>query len=72
VAKTVSVIGIDREELSWVRMLLFLLRHPDPVLPELTRQAVMYLIEQRAGVPSAASQSSQSTERYGFERNLVS
>ncbi|MCU1238161.1 MAG: hypothetical protein JWP63_6128 [Candidatus Solibacter sp.] len=42
-AQTVPVIGIDPTELSWIRMLVFLLRHPDPVVPELTRQALLYL-----------------------------
>jgi len=42
-AQTVPVIGIDPSELCWIRMLVLLLRHPDPVVPELTRQALMYL-----------------------------
>jgi hypothetical protein len=42
-AKTLPVIGIDPTELSWIRMLTHLLRHPDPVVPELTRQALLYL-----------------------------
>ena len=42
-AKTVSVIGIDPDELSWVRSLLFLLRHPDPLIVEMVRQALRYL-----------------------------
>jgi hypothetical protein len=42
-AKTVPVIGIDPAELAWIRMLVVLLRHPDPVVPELTRQALHYL-----------------------------
>jgi hypothetical protein len=42
-AKTVPVIGIDPAELAWIRMLVLLLRHPDPVVPELTRQALLYL-----------------------------
>jgi hypothetical protein len=44
-AKSVSVIGIDPGELPWVRMLLQLLRHPDPTMPELARQALVYLAE---------------------------
>ena len=44
-AKTVSMVGIDPLELGWIRMLLFLLRHPDPMVQELTRQAVAYLTE---------------------------
>ena len=42
-AKTVSVIGIDPGELAWVRSLVSLLRHPDPLIPEMTRQALLYL-----------------------------
>ena len=42
-ANTVPVIGIDPGELAWIRMLVGLLRHPDPVVPELTRQALCYL-----------------------------
>ena len=30
-------------ELSWVRQLVALLRHPDPGVPELARQALLYL-----------------------------
>jgi len=42
-ANTVPVIGIDPSELAWIRILVLLLRHPDPVVPELTRQALTYL-----------------------------
>jgi hypothetical protein len=42
-AHTVPIIGIDPAELAWIRMLVRLLRHPDPVVPELTRQALCYL-----------------------------
>jgi hypothetical protein len=42
-SNTVTVIGIDPAELAWIRMLVRLLRHPDPVVPELTRQALVYL-----------------------------
>jgi hypothetical protein len=44
-AKSVSVIGIDPSELRWLRMLLLLLRHPDPCMSELARQALLYLTE---------------------------
>jgi hypothetical protein len=40
---TVPVIGIEPAELKWIRMLVYLLRHPDPVVPELARQALLYL-----------------------------
>ena len=56
-AHTVPMIGIDPAELAWLRMLVRLLRHPDPVVPELTRQALCYL-------ESAASRSGgSSTDR---------
>ena len=42
-AHTVPVIGIEPAELAWIRMLVMLLRHPDPVVPELARQALCYL-----------------------------
>lgn len=42
-AKTVSMIGIDPGELAWLRSALFLLRHPDPLIAEMTRQAIRYL-----------------------------
>jgi hypothetical protein len=41
--KTVSVIGIEESELRWIRTLIVLLRHPDPSIPELARQALTYL-----------------------------
>ncbi len=47
-AKTVSVIGIETGEMRWIRMLIALLRHPDPSMPELARQALLYLTEAAA------------------------
>jgi hypothetical protein len=46
--KTVSVIGVDPRELRWTRMLIALLRHPDPSVPELARQALLYLTDAAA------------------------
>jgi hypothetical protein len=54
-ANTVPVIGIDPTELVWIRMLVLLLRHPDPIVPELTREALRYL-------ETAASRSGVSRE----------
>lgn len=53
--KPVAVIGIDPRELRWLRMLLALLRHPDPSVAELARQALIYLTEaaHRRAVPRA-------------------
>jgi hypothetical protein len=47
-AQNVSVIGIDPNELHWIRMLILLLRHPDPSIPELARQALIYLSDSAA------------------------
>lgn len=46
--KTVPVIGIEVQELHWIRMLVLLLRHPDPSIPELARQALIYLTDAAA------------------------
>jgi hypothetical protein len=43
--RTVSVIGVDTGELQWIRSLVALLRHPDPSVPELARQALLYLTD---------------------------
>jgi hypothetical protein len=42
------VIGVDSSELRWVRALISLLRHPDPVVAELTRNALEYLSDSAA------------------------
>ena len=54
---TVPMIGIQTSELRWMRLLVCLLRHPDPTVPELTRQALVYLTEAAAhqGGPQPAS-----------------
>lgn len=44
----VYVIGLSAEEQEWVRLLVRLLRDPDPVRGELARQALIYL-EQTPG-----------------------
>ena len=53
--KIVPVIGVEPHELRWVRMLILLLRHPDPGTPELTREALLYLTDaagKRVSCPS--------------------
>jgi hypothetical protein len=62
---TVPVIGIDPSELAWIRMLVQLLRHPDPVVPELTRQALVYLegAASRSGVFPPDRQKAEAAER---------
>jgi hypothetical protein len=42
-ANTVQMIGLAPTELGVVRILVSLLRHPDPRIPELTRQALSYV-----------------------------
>lgn len=54
-AKTVPMIGISPQELPWIRMLVQLLRHPDPGVAELARQALLYLTDAAAGRQSASS-----------------
>jgi hypothetical protein len=56
-AKTVSLIGVEHQELRWLRLLLSLLRHPDRSVPELARQALLYLDDAARRDPSAASDS---------------
>jgi hypothetical protein len=41
--RQVGMIGLQAEELECVRRLVRLLRHHDPVVSELTRQALTYL-----------------------------
>jgi hypothetical protein len=54
------MIGINANELRWIRTLVQLLRHPDPSVPELTRQALLYMAEAagRAAAPPAPSRAS--------------
>jgi hypothetical protein len=47
-AHSVSLIGIQPKELRWIRTLIQLLRHPDPSVPELTRQALLYMMDAAA------------------------
>lgn len=55
-ARSVPMIGLSPDELPWVRKLVALLRHPDPTVPELTRQALLYVAHaaERAGLPQGA------------------
>ena len=39
------LIGLEPHELYWLRALVMLLRHPDPSVPELARQALVYLTD---------------------------
>ena len=64
-ANTVPVIGIESSELAWIRKLVTLLRHPDPVVPELTRQALQYLegAASRIGVAAAMGEAGPGRNR---------
>ena len=42
------LIGLEPHELHWLRALVMLLRHPDPSVPELARQALVYLTDAAA------------------------
>jgi len=37
------MIGVDPAEIQWLRLVIALLRHPDPVVREVTREALRYL-----------------------------
>jgi hypothetical protein len=52
----IRMIGLQPEEIGWVRLLVGLLRHPDPVVGEVSRQALEYLerVADRAGQSQAA------------------
>jgi hypothetical protein len=52
-AQNVSLIGLQPDELSWIRLLVSLLRHPDPATPELARQALLY-VSKTSGTPASS------------------
>lgn len=56
-AKTVFVTGVEPGELRWIRTLIQLLRHPDPSIRELARQALMYLTRSAGERPLHPSRS---------------
>jgi hypothetical protein len=37
------MIGLDPREVQWLRLVVELLRHPDPVVREVAREALRYL-----------------------------
>ena len=51
--ESLGIIGLDPSEMEWLRLVIALLRHPDPVVGEVTRQALRYL----ADVAARADQS---------------
>jgi len=59
----VGIIGLEADELQSIRILLRLLRHRDPVVAELARQALDYLrlVAGRSAYPDAQQVSSISS-----------
>jgi hypothetical protein len=39
------MIGLDAQEVQWLRLVIALLRHQDPVVGEVAREALRYLEE---------------------------
>jgi len=39
----VGMIGLDPREVAWLRLVIALLRHPDPVVAQVAREALQYL-----------------------------
>jgi len=56
---TIPMIGLQPAELPWIRMLVALLRHRDPNVPELARQALLYLSRAAQGTADAHSETHQ-------------
>ena len=75
-AQNLALIGVEPDELSWIRLLVSLLRHPDPIIPELTRQAVLYVIDvsgtYETSQISRASSATSGDYQYGSGLDLVS
>lgn len=57
---TVPMIGLSPSELPWIRLLVQLLRHPDPGVAELARQALGYINDAASAYDSAQSSSCNS------------
>jgi len=58
-AQNVPMIGLHSDELPWIRALVALLRHPDPTVPELARQALLYLSRASETVPAPEPETRQ-------------
>jgi hypothetical protein len=41
--ENVCMIGLDPAEVRWLRLVVSLLRHPDPVVGQVAREALHYL-----------------------------
>jgi hypothetical protein len=66
VAKSIHMIGLDPDELEPVRLVVALLRHPDPSVGDLVWQALIYLQEvaARRGEPAAEARQGSGSGRY--------
>jgi hypothetical protein len=56
------MIGLRPDEIEWVRLLVKLLRHADPLRPELARQALAY-VQTVSHTTAPESDMGQSAER---------
>jgi hypothetical protein len=56
-AQNLSMIGLEADEVRWMRVLVSLLRHPDPDVPELARQALLYVLDTCAGTAASPGKS---------------
>ena len=61
-AQNVSIIGFQPDELPWIRLLVSLLRHPDPSVSELTQRALRYLVDTSATNANGPGQSEKCRE----------
>ena len=43
IMENVGMIGLNPREVAWLRLVVSLLRHPDPVVVEVARGALQYL-----------------------------
>ena len=52
-AKAVYMIGLQAEEIAAAKLLIALLRHPDPMIQQLTTEAVRYVesVAATRGIP---------------------
>ena len=63
------MIGLQPQELDWVRLLVKLLRHNDPLPPELARQALRY-VDQIAESGAAASETHMAVQQKAQARSV--
>jgi hypothetical protein len=66
-SKPLSVIGIEADELRWIKILVSLLRHPNPGIPELARQALQYLAQAASQRTPQTQDESQGEKKYGHQ-----